>query len=450
MRLSFINMSELSKQKKYKLRRKKRNAFQQFFHNIGKKLGNNKPKAGDRTHSRRSSGSQSEEERKRIFNDIAKKTKGHPKLKKKKSLKKGFSLSDYIRNYKKNSERAAAKKRKKKLKKSFEKKRQKEFKKENRINYIRTFFPNYKKPKVKPFEGEDQNIKTHDQKVKEELAKQEKNYYKYTINSLALYVIAYLIVYLTYQIVVMIVASRWHLDSVLFYYDLAFNDFSPLWTRFNIIVVTFSGPLISLLMGILFFKVISNHPKVKGFMKLFAIWVALHGFNLFFGAFASGVSTDQGFGYVANWLYMNVFWQIFLSLLFLFTLGMIGYHSTAKFLETSNSAYRIKKENKNRFILYQVILPWLIGGFVIFLVKVPNNMPYDIGNLLTMSIAIIPVIFNRRAKPIHNYKSDRKATRIHWAFIITFILLLASFRIWLETGLHIELTYEFSLRITPV
>ena len=443
-------MSELPKQKKHKHKRKKRNAFQQFFHDIGKKLGNDKPKASDRIHSKRSSGSQSEEERKQIFDEIAKNTKGHPKLKKKKSFDKGFNLSEYIRNYLKTSKRAAAKKRKKELKKSFQKKRQKQFNKENRINYIRTFFPNYKKSKSKALGQEEGVDKTHDQKVKDQLAKQEKNYYKYTINSLALYVMAYLLVYLTYQIVVMIVASSWHLDSVLFYYDLAFNDFSPLWTRFNIIVVTFSGPLISLLIGILFYKVFTNHPKVKGFMRLFVIWTALHGFNLFFGAFASGVSTDQGFGYVANWLYMNVFWQIFFSLLFLFTLGLIGFYTTGKFLETSNSAYRIKKENKNRFLLYQVILPWFIGSLVIFLVKVPNNMPYDIGNLLTMSIAIIPVMFNRRAKPVHKYKSDRKATRIHWAYIITFILLLTSFRIWLETGLHIELTYEFSLRITPV
>jgi uncharacterized membrane protein len=189
---------------------------------------------------------------------------------------------------------------------------------------------------------------------------------------------------------------------------------------------------------------------VKGFIKLFVIWIALHGFNLFFGAFASGVSTDQGFGYVANWLYMNVFWQIFFSLTFLFILGMIGYYSTGKFLETSNSAYRIKKENRNRFLLHQVILPWFIGGLIIYLVKVPNNMPYDVGNLFTMSLAVIPVIFNRRAKPVINFKYDKKPTKINWAYIITFLLLLASFRIWLETGLHIELTYDISLKITPV
>ncbi len=442
-------MSELSGQNKHRYKRKKRNAFQQFFNNIKKKLGlkssHNRQKPEEKPTSRKS-----KDNSESIIDKIAIQSSKRIVPKKRKSKKPSLSLSEYFHEYFKTSERATAQKRKKQLKKKFKKKRELKYSKENRVNYIRTFFPNYKKQKIETPSPIQEDIKSRKQKVIDHRKQQEKNYYKYTVNSLALYVIAYLLVYLTYQIVVMIVASRWHLDSVLFYYDLAFNDFSPLWTRFNIIVVTFSGPLISLLIGILFLKVIANRPKVKGFIKLFVIWIALHGFNLFFGAFASGVSTDQGFGYVANWLYLNVFWQIFLSLVFLFILGAIGYYSTGKFLETSNSIYRIKKENRNRFILYQVILPWLIGGLLIYLIKVPNNLPYDIGNLITMSIVVIPVVFNKKAKPGRKYKSDKKATRINWVYIIIFLFMVTSFRIWLETGLHIELTYEISLKITPV
>ncbi|NOX45540.1 MAG: hypothetical protein GXO89_01000 [Chlorobi bacterium] len=440
-------MPKFPENKKHRYGRRKRNSFQQFIHDIGKKLGR-KPSHRKSTVEGSSLFSKSTEISYDEHGKISRIKKQETKYKRLKKPR--FSLSAYLQEYRKKRKRAIEKNRKKKFKQKIQKKRAKEFRKEKRISYIRSFFPNYKKPKKKGFAPPEEETKTRDQRIQEKLKQQERNYFKYTINSLALYVTAYLIVYITYQLAVMIVASRWHLDSVLFYYDLAFNDFSPLWTRFNIIVVTFSGPLVSLLIGILFYKVIANRPKVKGFMKLFVIWIALHGFNLFFGAFASGVSTDQGFGYVANWLYMNVFWQIFFSLTFLFILGLIGYYSTGKFLETSNSAYRIKKENRNRFLLHQVILPWLIGGLLIYLVKVPNNMPYDVGNLLTMSLAVVPVIFNRRAKPIINFKYDKKPTKIHWAYIITFVLLLASFRIWLETGLHIELTYDISLRITPV
>ena len=67
-----------------------------------------------------------------------------------------------------------------------------------------------------------------------------------------------------------------------------------------------------------------------------------------------------------------------------------------------------------------------------------------------MSIVVIPVVFNKKAKPGRKHKSDKKATRINWVYIIIFLFMVTSFRIWLETGLHIELTYEISLKITPV
>lgn len=212
-------------------------------------------------------------------------------------------------------------------------------------------------------------------------------------------------------------------------------------------MVTLSGPLICLLIGILFLKIFANKPKVKGFMKLFILWIAMHGFNLFFGAFASGVSFDTGFGYVPAWLYFNVFWQIFVSLLFLFILGLIGYNSVPKFLDTSNSAYRVRKQNRVKFLFYQVIIPWLIGGLIIFFVKIPNNMPYDTGNLITMVFCVIPVLFNTRAKPNIKLKGEKKPTRINWIYIAVFVILLSTYRISLNSGLYIKLDYNFNISL---
>jgi hypothetical protein len=125
------------------------------------------------------------------------------------------------------------------------------------------------------------------------------------------------------------------------------------------------------------------------------VWIALHGFNLFFGAFASGVAFSEGFGYVPEWLSFNVFWQILTSLISLFILGIIGFYMASRFLETSNSAYRVRDENKLKFLFYQVFLPWLFGAAIVLLVKIPNNMPYDAGNLITLGFAVVPVLINR-------------------------------------------------------
>jgi hypothetical protein len=360
--------------------------------------------------------------------------------------RKSNSISEYLRAFRKNVEIKREERLKRKYKKSIKRKHRREFRKRARVDFIRKFYPQYKKT------GDFSAFQQHSEEISDPSKQKYKNYFYYTINSTALFIIAYLLVYLVYQISVLVAASRWKLDSVLFYYDLAFNDYSPLWSRFNIIVVTGSGPVISLLVGVLFYKVFSNRRKVKGFMKLFMLWIAFHGFNFFFGAFSSGVSFDKGFGYVSAWLYLNVFWQIFLSLLFLFILGILSYYSAPKFLDTSNSASRVKPQIKLKFLLYQVTFPYLVGVLIIFLVKLPNNMPYDTGNLITFVFAAVPVLFNRYARPTKSFEGERKPTTIKWWYIVLFVVLLLAFRIGLNNGLHITLFYKFifSLDITPL
>ena len=338
------------------------------------------------------------------------------------------------------------KKRKKKIQqKRIEMKHKREFKRQQRVHFIRKFIHGYK--------GGGETFFNEEEHISEERKKQiKKGYYYYTVNSIALYIIAYLLVYMVYQLTVLVVASRWGLDSVLYYYDLAFNDYSPLWSRYNIIVVTFSGPFISLVIGFLFYKWVADRPKAKGFLKLFVLWIGFHGFNLFLGAFVSGVSFDEGFGYVANWLYLNVFWKFLISLIFLFILGMTGYFSAQKFLETSNSLYRVQEKNRLKFLFHQVVLPWFLGSAIVFLVKILNNMPYETGTLVTMMFIVLPILFNHKAMPRPSMigKDEHRPTKIIWTYIIILLLVLTLYRVGLDTGYHIILKYKISLSINPV
>jgi hypothetical protein len=182
------------------------------------------------------------------------------------------------------------------------------------------------------------------------------------------------------------------------------------------------------------------------------LWLGLHGYNLFLGAFASGTSFDEGFGYVAAWLYLNIFWKILLSLVFLFILGWIGYAVTSKFLDTSYSVTRVKQQNKVKFLFYQVILPWFFGGLFIFLIRIPNNLPYDTGNLITMLFAVAPMLFNRMAKPTKDFKIEKRQNRLKWLVFIILVAFILLYRIGLDNGLHIQLYYRFlfNLDITPI
>ena len=364
----------------------------------------------------------------------------------KKKQKSASGLSG-IKEWKRKLELRREERKKQKFKRKIKKSHQREHKKRERIDFIRKFYPNYKREKNVPFE------ELSAEQAAEAIKLQQKNYFYYTINSTALFIIAYLAVYMLYQFAVMITASNWKLDSVLLYYDLAFNDYSPLWSRTNIIIVTLSGPLVCLVTGFLFYRFFSTRKKVKGFVKLFFLWIAMIGLNFFFGAWANGISFDQGFGYVPAWLYLNVFWQILIALIFLFLLGIIGYYSVPKFLDTSKSAYRVRPENKNKFLFYQVLLPYLIGSLIIILVRIPNILPYDTGNLITLIFGLVPMVFNRYARPtVAIEKEKKRPTDIRWWYIVIFVVLILAYRIGLNNGLHINLIYEFTftIDITPL
>jgi len=365
----------------------------------------------------------------------------------KRQRRKKISFARTIKKWRKKWNQFFHKRKKQKQKIKLKKQRlKKKRRRRRRVNFIRNIFPQYKKSTGVSVEFSvdgTTNVKGPSKK---------RGYLTYTINSTALYMIAYLLVYIVYQLTVLVVASQWKLDSVLYYHDLAFNDLSPLWNRLNIIAVTISGPLISLLTGLLFLGFFTKISKTKKTAKLFMLWIGLHGSNLFLGAFASGISFDEGFGYVPAWLYFNVFWQIFIALIFLFLLGVIGYSLAPKFLDTSYSPQRINKKNKIKFLSFQVVLPWLIGGLLIFLTRIPNNNPYDVANTIVLAFAVIPLLFNRHSKPTSNFKVEKRSSKVKiWLIVILFTLFLL-YRIGLNNGLQISLYYKFifELDITPL
>jgi hypothetical protein len=267
------------------------------------------------------------------------------------------------------------------------------------------------------------------------------------VNSTMIYLATYAITYLFYWIACLLVASWYGLDSTLFYYDLKFNDHSQLWTRFNILVVTGVPPFLCLIAGTWLFQVMAKVERFVGLQKLFILWMAFHMFNHFFGAFPSGVVTDEGFGYVAAWLYMNTAFKFMFSILSLFVLTVIGFYSAERILETSDSQTRIKPENKTNFILNQVAIPWLTGTVILLLLRIPNNFdyPYETLMLFSMAFIVIPPFFNEKVKPKLNLLKIKKKRRMNISYIAMMLVLLAFLRIMLGIGLHFIIKLDISI-----
>lgn len=267
------------------------------------------------------------------------------------------------------------------------------------------------------------------------------------INSMLVFIASYVLVYLFYWLTSVLVASWYGLDSVLYYYDLKFNDHSNLWSRFNILLVTGIPPFLCLFLGLYLYRVIFKHASLVGLHKLFILWTSFHLFNHFLGAFPSGIVTSEGFGYVAAWMYMNTAFKFLFSLISLFVLGLIGYYSTQHVLETSDSVHRIKKENRTSFMLIQLAIPWLIGTIIILLIRLPEgfNYPYETLMFFSMGFLVIPPFFNKKVKPKLNLVKVKKKRHIHMGYLMMMLLLLSFLRIMLGIGLHFIIRINISI-----
>lgn len=269
-----------------------------------------------------------------------------------------------------------------------------------------------------------------------------------TVNSLSIFIATYVLAYLFYWLTSMLVASWYGLDSTLYYYDLKFNDHSTLWNRFNVLLVTGIPPFMCLFLGLFLWRVVFKKERFTGLQKLFILWSAFHLLNHFFGAFPSGVVTDEGFGYVAAWLYMNTAFKFMFSIISLFILGFIGFRSAEQILETSDSVSRIKSEYRVSFILTQVALPWLIGTVILLLLRLPKTFDYPYETLMFFSLAfmVIPPFFNEKVKPKLNLVKVKKRRNIHIGYLFIMLLLVSFLRIMLGIGLHFLIEINISIR----
>lgn len=265
------------------------------------------------------------------------------------------------------------------------------------------------------------------------------------LNSLSSFLVAYLLIYLLYQLVVLITASFYDIDSILFYYKLDFNDHSSLWDALNIIFITLSGPANSLFLGFFFYNFLFFKAKSYPRLQLFFLWSGLLAFAHFFSAFIAGIISMKGLGYVPMWLFWNDFTKFFFAILSLVVLVLIGYFSASRFLMTTNNGHRIHKNNRALFYLHQVIIPYLLGFLIIYLVKIPNNQAYDT-LILAFSVFMFGSVFFHINVQIPPFLFQRKkVSMLNWVLILLAALMLYSWRVYLEEGLHFIIKLTVSI-----
>lgn len=262
--------------------------------------------------------------------------------------------------------------------------------------------------------------------------------------STAYFVLAFLLTYVVYQLVTIIIASSFNIPVIWYFYKLKFaiSDYDPLYTRTNLVLIFAAGPIISLMLAFVFLKLYFSTHKILKRFKLFYLWGFICGCNMFFGAYIAGFFTRTEFIFVSEWLFLsNVFdiEEIIFTAIAFVAMLVIGWQATPLFLISSSSTTLIRSEFRLFFVISQVILPWLAGVVILFLITLPTFYIPLILKTITPGLALIPVMLNFDAtkyKNIHKQGVMQK-NYFKWSLIILVVALLFFYRVVLNFGLRL-------------
>lgn len=264
------------------------------------------------------------------------------------------------------------------------------------------------------------------------------------LHSTAYFILSFMLFYILYQLVTIAVASSYNIPIVWYYYELKFPlyTYSPLYTRAALVTIFAAGPVLSLMLAFVFLKLYFTENATLKKFQLFFLWSFISGCTMFFGSYISGFFTRTEFIYTSEWLFMSGMYdieEIIFTIIAFVTMIVIGRLVTPLFLLSSGSVTLIKPEFRLFFIISQVILPWLAGILILFLITLPNYYIPLILKTVTTILILGPSLFvydsmeyddiHKSGVINHNY--------FRWSIVIIAIAILFFYRVILSFGLKI-------------
>ena len=279
------------------------------------------------------------------------------------------------------------------------------------------------------------------------------DYIKPTLTSTAMFMVAYQLTWFFYQLAVMVTASFFNINSVLFYYEVMFPEGgdSLKWTPETIIIITLAGPFLALIGWISLRYVLSLKNRYGTYFRMFLVWMYLISMMMFFGAFVGGAITLEGFGYVIDWLFMSIALRLTLSVLFITMIIGISWKVVSLMPETSRN--HSWKNNRHKYILSRLVVPWILGACIMTLLKLTNNITqhvnifdYDLINLATLVFAVVPPLLNSRTRPQLNRRrkvNQQLKAELPVIWVAAALITVLLFRFVLSYGIY----FRFVLRL---
>lgn len=275
-------------------------------------------------------------------------------------------------------------------------------------------------------------------KVSRQTAIPASTFRRITLNSSLLFLIAYLIIYTLNLLITGFTALLFDIPVIIYYYDVDYLIRGIDWTHDSVSGVFSSGPLAMFVLSAFLLILYKSVEAESGILRLLVLWMLFHALTRFAGEILVGAVAGKGFGFVILYMFIMDTGKVILTILMLVAMFTAGLFMSRLSLYSANIYFNdLLRIYRNRFIVSQFIIPFLIGNIMIMLIKLPHFNLFDAavnGSMILFLIAI--AVRSMSFEDFYFDDEPRKIDRMTILPLVT-ILLLLSFRIILGFGIRL-------------
>jgi len=257
-------------------------------------------------------------------------------------------------------------------------------------------------------------------------------------NSTCIFLFSYLFVYLLKEIVVVIAANGFNINTVIMYNNIDFLIRSEDWTNEAVKVVYSVEPLFTLILGCLALILFSTIGKERCTFRLIMMWIFLQAFTQSLGTMIFGILLNQEFGWVLSYLYFDDTVKLLIVIGLILGMLVTGLFLSRFLLTTGNMYFNfLNRDNKIPFLISQILLPFIIGIGIIALIKQPFLNFFEVFSEGSMLLIICPAIIYARYSQELFFDEEPREIKFNWQLIVATLLVLIMFRVYFGKGVRL-------------
>jgi hypothetical protein len=259
-----------------------------------------------------------------------------------------------------------------------------------------------------------------------------------SLNSLFLFIIAYLLIYLLNLLITGYAALLFNIPVLVYYYDVDYLIRGIDWTPDSVSGVFSSGPIAMFVISLFMLILYKNVETETGILRLLLLWMIFHALTRFFGEILVGAILNKGFGFVILYLFLMDTGKVIITILGFVAMFTTGLFMARLSLYSSNIYFNdLRRNYRTQFINCQFFIPFVIGNILIFLVKLPQISYFDIGVNASMILFLIPVLVRSFGMEDFYFDEEPRKIRIMRLLPVTAVILLIAFRVIFGFGVRL-------------